>query len=152
MTTTTKRRTRVKRNPGIYLSVVWAFVNQVVVMENLSGTEAMSRSKSLVEGYFGRVLGILLLLGLLVNGMVIAVQIALPLGLPFVEPIPGQIGAVLSPIVLPYFADPAIPLCIAGGLYLLGALCWLGIDPTRPIPIHDPVITVSGTVVSGDAF
>ncbi|MGE3818720.1 MAG: hypothetical protein AB7I30_04745, partial [Isosphaeraceae bacterium] len=48
----------------------------------------------------------------------------------------GQIGAVLSPILLPYFADPMVPLCIAGGLYLLGALCWLGIDPTRPIQIR----------------
>jgi hypothetical protein len=45
----------------------------------------------------------------------------------------GQVGAVLSPIILPYFADPAVPLCIAGGLYLLGAACWLGVDPRRPI-------------------
>ena len=38
----------------------------------------------------------------------------------------GQIGAVLSPIILPYFKDPAVPLCIAGSLYLVGALCWIG--------------------------
>lgn len=49
----------------------------------------------------------------------------------------GQIGAVLSPVILPYFADPVVPLCIAGGLYLLGALCWLGIDPRRAIQVHD---------------
>ena len=49
----------------------------------------------------------------------------------------GQLGAFLSPIILPYFADPAVPLCIAGGLYLLGALCWLGIDPRRPIQVHE---------------
>jgi ACS family glucarate transporter-like MFS transporter len=45
----------------------------------------------------------------------------------------GQIGAVLSPIILPYFADPAVPLCIAGALYLLGAACWLLVDPRRAI-------------------
>ena len=50
----------------------------------------------------------------------------------------GQVGAVLSPILLPYFADPAVPLCIAGGLYLLGAVCWLFVDPRRPIPIARP--------------
>jgi nitrate/nitrite transporter NarK len=50
----------------------------------------------------------------------------------------GQIGAFLSPIVLPYFlkggaGDWAAPLYIAGALYLAGAVCWLFIDPTRPI-------------------
>ena len=50
----------------------------------------------------------------------------------------GQIGAFLSPIILPYFLkvgadDWATPLYIAGGLYLAGAVCWLFIDPTRPI-------------------
>jgi nitrate/nitrite transporter NarK len=50
----------------------------------------------------------------------------------------GQIGAFLSPIILPYFleqreADWATPLYIAGSLYLAGAVCWLFIDPRRPI-------------------
>lgn len=45
----------------------------------------------------------------------------------------GQVGAVLSPIILPRFADPAVPLCIAGGLYLAGSLCWWFVDPRRPI-------------------
>lgn len=49
----------------------------------------------------------------------------------------GQVGAVLSPIVLPFFADPAVPLCIAGALYLVGASCWLFVDPGRPIGL-DP--------------
>jgi ACS family glucarate transporter-like MFS transporter len=51
----------------------------------------------------------------------------------------GQVGAVLSPVILPYFTDPAVPLCIAGGLYLLGAACWLFVDPRRPIVIEQPV-------------
>ena len=45
----------------------------------------------------------------------------------------GQVGAFISPILLPHFADPAVPLCIAGALYLLGAASWLLVDPTRPI-------------------
>ncbi len=47
----------------------------------------------------------------------------------------GQVGAFLSPIILPYFKNPAYPLCIAGGLYLAGACCWLMIDPEKPIDV-----------------
>ncbi len=50
----------------------------------------------------------------------------------------GQIGAVLSPIILPHFRDPAVPLCIAGALYLAGASCWLFVDPGRPIRLDEP--------------
>ncbi|MFO0960829.1 MAG: MFS transporter [Isosphaeraceae bacterium] len=49
----------------------------------------------------------------------------------------GQVGAFLSPLILPRFADPVVPLCIAGGLYLMGAVCWLFVDPTRPIQLAD---------------
>ena len=50
----------------------------------------------------------------------------------------GQVGAFLSPIILPLFLpegaeDWATPLYIAGGLYLAGSACWLFIDPRRPI-------------------
>ncbi|HEY2154675.1 MAG TPA: MFS transporter [Isosphaeraceae bacterium] len=51
----------------------------------------------------------------------------------------GQIGAVISPIILPYFEDPAAPLCIAGALYLAGAACWLIVDPRRAIRV-DPSV------------
>jgi MFS transporter, ACS family, glucarate transporter len=47
----------------------------------------------------------------------------------------GQIGAVLSPLILPLFDDPVVPLCIAGGLYLAGAFCWLFVDPRRAIEL-----------------
>lgn len=51
----------------------------------------------------------------------------------------GQVGAVLSPVILPFFLPKgaenwAAPLYIAGGLYIAGSACWLFIDPRRPIP------------------
>ena len=52
----------------------------------------------------------------------------------------GQLGAFLSPIVLAYLLkdqsrpeDWVLPLSISGGLYLAGAVCWLFIDPAKPI-------------------
>ena len=52
----------------------------------------------------------------------------------------GQIGAFLSPIILPYLLkdqhrpeDWALPLFVAGGLYLAGAFCWLIVDPRKPL-------------------
>ena len=52
----------------------------------------------------------------------------------------GQVGAFLSPIVLAYLLkDPTrpedwvFPMCIAGALYLAGAVCWLIVDPVKPI-------------------
>jgi MFS family permease len=52
----------------------------------------------------------------------------------------GQVGAFLSPIVLPYLllyrpGDWATPLYLAGALYLVGALFWLFVDPRRPIRV-----------------
>ena len=50
----------------------------------------------------------------------------------------GQLGAFLSPIILPYLLkdqgraeDWALPLFIAGGLYIAGAFCWLLVDPAK---------------------
>jgi MFS transporter, ACS family, glucarate transporter len=50
----------------------------------------------------------------------------------------GQIGAFLSPIILPIFLRPgsedwATPLYITGLLYLFGSGCWLLVDPRRKI-------------------
>jgi nitrate/nitrite transporter NarK len=47
----------------------------------------------------------------------------------------GQIGGILSPIVLAYIVDRlgdwSLPLEILAGLYFISALCWLIIHPTR---------------------
>jgi MFS family permease len=54
----------------------------------------------------------------------------------------GQIGAFLSPIILPRFLEKTAegatigwehPLYLAGLLYILGATCWWFVDPRRPI-------------------
>ncbi len=48
---------------GIYFSVCFLFVGQVVVLENLSGPKALGRSNRLIDGFRGRVFGVLLLIG-----------------------------------------------------------------------------------------
>ena len=49
----------------------------------------------------------------------------------------GQVGGFLSPIVVAsvvqYSGNWNSPLYVTGLLYLLGALCWLVIDPRKPI-------------------
>jgi ACS family glucarate transporter-like MFS transporter len=49
----------------------------------------------------------------------------------------GQVGGILSPIVLAHvvdiFANWAIPLYVMAGLYLLASISWLLIRPDRPI-------------------
>ena len=54
-----------------------------------------------------------------------------------------QIGAFISPIALSVTLqsradDWTTPLCIGGGLYLCGAVCWYFVDPLTPIAVgHD---------------
>jgi MFS family permease len=49
----------------------------------------------------------------------------------------GQVGAFICPILMGYMVDYydnwTAPMYLTGALYCLGALCWAGIDPTRPI-------------------
>ncbi|MEX2304156.1 MAG: hypothetical protein WD733_24645 [Bryobacterales bacterium] len=49
----------------------------------------------------------------------------------------GQVGGVISPILLAYvvaiFADWAIPLYVMAGLYLMAAISWLFIRPDKPL-------------------
>jgi MFS family permease len=62
----------------------------------------------------------------------------------------GQIGAVLSPIILPFFLertpeDWTTPLLIQGALYCTGAVCWLFVDPRRPIALGADKPSGTGT-------
>ncbi len=49
----------------------------------------------------------------------------------------GQVGAFLCPLVIPYstqaLGSMTAGVYLVGVLYLLGALCWLAVDPTKPI-------------------
>ena len=49
----------------------------------------------------------------------------------------GQIAAIASaPIVgysVKWFADWNLPFKLLGGLFLVGAVCWLFIDPHKPV-------------------
>src|SRR5262252_1889989 len=49
----------------------------------------------------------------------------------------GQIGSILSPIlvaeVVRRFSQWSAPLYLAGVLFLLGAVCWIWVDPTKAV-------------------
>jgi MFS family permease len=49
----------------------------------------------------------------------------------------GQVGSILSPIlvaeVVRRYSQWSAPLYLAGVLFLLGAICWLWVDPTKPV-------------------
>ena len=49
----------------------------------------------------------------------------------------GQIGSIVSPLVVAYsvkwFANWNLPLYLLAGLFLVGAACWLVIDPEKPV-------------------
>ncbi|HJZ73174.1 MAG TPA: MFS transporter [Vicinamibacterales bacterium] len=51
----------------------------------------------------------------------------------------GQVGSILSPIlvaeVVRRFSQWSAPLYLAGVLFLMGAVCWVWVDPTKPV--HD---------------
>lgn len=82
--------------PGIYLAIAWSMISQVVVMENLSGQAALTRSKSLVEEHILKVFGILLLLIILVGIVNFGVNTVLTAALPFAEVVPVPIPFELN--------------------------------------------------------
>ena len=49
----------------------------------------------------------------------------------------GQVGSIASPLVVAYsvqwFGNWNLPLYLLGGLFLLGAACWLIVDPEKPV-------------------
>lgn len=65
--------------PGVYLAVCFSFVAQIVVLEHLSGTKALSRSYSLVKGAWWRVATVGFVIGLL--AMVIQFALSIPVGI-----------------------------------------------------------------------
>jgi cyanate permease len=49
----------------------------------------------------------------------------------------GNLVAMLNPLIVAYsvewFANWDLPLYVMGGLFLIGAVCWMIIDPRRPV-------------------
>ena len=49
----------------------------------------------------------------------------------------GQVGAIVSPILIAFvsqrFVSPNASVYLTGVLFLLGATCWLWVDPTKPV-------------------
>ncbi len=75
--------------PGIYLAIAWSVVNQVVVLEALSGPAALGRSKELVTGSFGQVFGFLFVVGLMVGVPTALISFGLNSAFPHLEIRPG---------------------------------------------------------------
>ena len=56
----------------------------------------------------------------------------------------GQVGAFLCPLIIPYsvlaLGSMTAGVYLVGVLYLFGALCWLAVNPTKPIwpPVPEP--------------
>jgi hypothetical protein len=63
--------------PGVYLFVRWYFVPQTVVLESAHGPAALRSSAGLVQGFWWRTLGLIVLVNLL------ALLVVLVLGAPF---------------------------------------------------------------------
>jgi hypothetical protein len=86
--------------PGVYFWITYAFVSQVVVLERLGATDAMSRSQSLISGHRWRVFGVLVLV--FVASIIIQVVVAqgLQFLLPSQEIIPaeGRIRVSINPV------------------------------------------------------
>jgi len=49
----------------------------------------------------------------------------------------GQVGSIVSPIliaaVVQRFSSWSAPIYVTGMLFLCGTLCWIWIDPTKPV-------------------
>ncbi len=76
--------------PGIYLMLCYMLITQVIVLERTYGMAALSRSKELVSGHIGRMLGIMLVTWL--------IMMTLQTGVGFVLNFIPLLGAVGSGI------------------------------------------------------
>jgi hypothetical protein len=90
--------------PGIYFYVAWSVAVPALVMEDFRGMKALSRSRKLVEGFWWRALGLLLITGLLssiIGGALGAVFVALfgAIGGSTLEYIGQGLGSIISAVI-----------------------------------------------------
>lgn len=62
--------------PGIFLAVRWSLNQMAVVLENVSGTVALGRSRDLVKGFWWRTFGFIILIGIISGLMSLVVEIS----------------------------------------------------------------------------
>jgi hypothetical protein len=114
--------------PGIIFAVWYVFVGQVVVVENLKGTRALSRSMALTEGYRWRVFGIGLLLVVVIPVILGTATNFLNFVYPATESVPTRMGrqTVMMPrIIYPnYYVHILISYLLNVLAHSYAAVCW----------------------------
>jgi hypothetical protein len=116
--------------PGILFSIWYVFYAQVVVVEGLGGMNALNRSKTLTEGFRGRVLGVLFLIFIITAIVSFSVSMLLETVLPSHELVPIRaknqfdFGGVMG---RPIYPNVFINVIVAQLLNILvqtyGAIC-----------------------------
>lgn len=91
--------------PGFMFMTWYAFFAQVIVVEGLSASASMDRSKQLGQGYRWRIFGIILLIGLLTNVIPSLLNLGLEAILPASETVPTEGGGSR---VVPHLGNQAI--------------------------------------------
>jgi hypothetical protein len=82
--------------PAVYFGVCWTLVGPVLVIEGLTGREAMRRSRALTRGYWWRTLGVTFVIGLI--SMIVGVAVQAVVGsIPVLGPaLSGAVQAVTT--------------------------------------------------------
>jgi hypothetical protein len=109
--------------PGVFFSIWYVFIAQVVVVENRTAADALSRSKQLGEGFRGRIFGLfclVVLLSLLAGFVAMTLQLVLPSQ--------ELVNTVNGPRPVLNFRNHALGVTISTLLNILvqtyGAVCW----------------------------
>jgi hypothetical protein len=89
--------------PAIYFGIMWTLIGPVVVVEQVYGSQAMKRSRSLVKGHFWSTVGLMLVVGVLVGlpsaGLSVAFK-AIPIIGPLLTAVVQAVGAGFGAAVL----------------------------------------------------
>jgi len=88
--------------PGIIFLIWYAFVGQVVVVEGLSGNDALSRSKALTAGYRWRIFGLLFIFGI-IGWIAGAIGGSMELVMPSTKQVPAGPGGGFRGNAVPIF-------------------------------------------------
>jgi hypothetical protein len=108
----------------MFIFLTWyVFVAQVVVLEGLSGTGALARSKELSDGFRWRIFGMFVLLWLIEVGMGMLAQLVTYV-LPPVEAVPGPGGIIQVVNTQNYVIFIAIAYLVGVVAHSYAIVCW----------------------------